>query len=274
MELNNFSNDIIHQLTSDYGFLLNLVNLNNTVNFQNYLYRVRIAKKGDLINEPQNLSYPKNNIKIGRCNFDNQAVFYCCDSSTTAFAETLKYSKDLNFTDYYIYLSVWKLKPLNEITIFPLLNKAFFFLLVKNSNIINFKNYAINNSVKNQLIEIEKYFYDIDYNKSASISNFLFNRDYNPCDAIFYPSKIKKESGVNIAFRTEFVDENLEFQRGYKFEIVKESDTYKLDFLKFTLSKSNFIWETPNWEHFLIKKFTEIDLKIMINTKNLSLNIK
>lgn len=46
MELNNFSNDIIHQLTSDYGFLLNLVNLNNTVNFQNYLYRVRIAKKG------------------------------------------------------------------------------------------------------------------------------------------------------------------------------------------------------------------------------------
>lgn len=54
MELNNFSNDIIHQLTSDYGFLLNLVNLNNTVNFQNYLYRVRIAKKGDLINEPQN----------------------------------------------------------------------------------------------------------------------------------------------------------------------------------------------------------------------------
>lgn len=274
MELNNFSNDIIHQLTSDYGFLLNLVNLNNTVNFQNYLYRVRIAKKGDLINEPQNLSYPKNNIKIGRCNFDNQAVFYCCDSSTTAFAETLKYSKDLNFTDYYIYLSVWKLKPLNEITIFPLLNKAFSKGLVKNSNIINFKNYAINNSVKNQLIEIEKYFYDIDYNKSASISNFLFNRDYNPCDAIFYPSKIKKESGVNIAFRTEFVDENLEFQRGYKFEIVKESDTYKLDFLKFTLSKSNFIWETPNWEHFLIKKFTEIDLKIMINTKNLSLNIK
>jgi len=274
MELNNFSNDIIHQLTSDYGFLLNLVNLNNTVNFQNYLYRVRIAKKGDLINEPQNLSYPKNNIKIGRCNFDNQAVFYCCDSSTTAFAETLKYSKDLNFTDYYIYLSVWKLKPLNEITIFPLLNKAFSKGLVKNSNIINFKNYAINNSVKNQLIEIEKYFYDIDYNKSASISNFLFNRDYNPCDAIFYPSKIKKESGVNIAFRTEYVDENLEFQRGYKFEIVKESDTYKLDFLKFTLSKSNFIWETPNWEHFLIKKFTEIDLKIMINTKNLSLNIK
>ena len=59
-----------------------------------------------------------------------------------------------------------------------------------------------------------------------------------------------------------------------KFEIVKESDTYKLDFFFFFLSKSNFIWETPNWEHFLIKKFTEIDLKIMINTKNLSLNIK
>ena len=45
MELNNFSNDIIHQLTSDYGFLLNLVNLNNTVNFQNYLYRGQSTKR-------------------------------------------------------------------------------------------------------------------------------------------------------------------------------------------------------------------------------------
>lgn len=258
MTSKNSSDEIISELTSKYGFLLNLINKSNTENLQTDLYRVRITNKYENITEPEQLSYPKFNVSSGRCNFENEPIFYCSDKSTTAIAETLKYKNPLN---HYLYLSVWKLKPDNNINIFPLVEKAKQKGLVKDLDILKIiSDEEKKNIVKKQLLEIEKYFYDVDHSKSASISHILFNRKIFPCDCIFYPSIIDTETGINISLKTEFVDKNLSFQRAYKFELFGEKGNYKTELLKYTLSKSEFKWQTPNLEQLLFRILVKKDL--------------
>lgn len=254
----NSSNEIITELTLKYGFLLSVINKSNTTNFQNDLYRVRIANKDEKILEPGQLSYPKSKVGAGRCNFENNPIFYCSDKSTTAIAEILKYKNPL---DHYLYLSVWKLKSGKDINIFPLLDKAKKKGLVKDIDILKFiSNEEKKNIAKKQLLEIEKFFYDADHSKSASICHIIFNRKILPCDCIFYPSIIDRETGINIALNTDFVDKNLIFQRAYKFELFGESGNYKTDFLNYTLSQNEFKWEKPNFEQLLFRTLVKKDL--------------
>jgi hypothetical protein len=254
----NSSNEIITELTSKYGFLLNLINKSNTENFQNDLYRVRIANKYEKIVEPEQLSYPKDNVSAGRCNFENHPVFYCNDKSTTAIAEILKYKNPIN---QYLYLSVWKLKPSYDINIFPLLGKAKQKGLVKDMDILKIiSNEEKRKMANKQLLEIEKYFYDFDHSKSASICHILFNRKILPCDCIFYPSIIDTETGINISLKTDFVDKILTFQRAYQIELFGNSGNFKIEILNYTLSKSKFKWQKPDLKQLLCRTLVQKDL--------------
>jgi len=255
------SNKIITELTSKFGFLLNLINKNYTDDFQNDLYRLRITNKYENIVEPEQLSYPKDKVSAGRCNFENQPVFYCSDKSTTAIAEILKYKNPLN---QYLYLSVWKLKPGYDINIFPLLGKAKQKGLVKDMDILKIiSNEEKRKMANEQFLEIEKYFYDLNHSKSASICHIMFNRKYLPSDCIFYPSIIDTETGINISLKTDFVDKTLSFQRAYQIELFensKNSGEFKIEILNYTLSKSNFKWQKPNLEQILFRALVQKDL--------------
>ncbi|MBU2884174.1 RES domain-containing protein [Gilvimarinus agarilyticus] len=254
----NSSNKIITEFESKYGFLLNLINKNNTVNIQNDLYRVRIANKSENILETEQLSYPKTNVSSGRCNFENNPIFYCSDKSTTAISETLKYT---NPSNKHLFLSVWRLKPDKDINIFPLINKAKQKGLLKDIDPLSIiTDETKRNISRKQLLEIEKYFYDADHSKSASICHILFKRKILPCDCIFYPSIIDSETGINISLKTDFVDKSLAFQRAYKFELFGGPENYKMKLLKYTLSKNKFKWLPPNPEQILFRALTEKDL--------------
>lgn len=240
----NSSDKIISDLTSKYGFLLNLRNENNTQNFQHDLFRVRIANKHEHINGQEQLSYPKSNVSSGRCNFENDPIFYCSDKSTTAIAETLKYKNPI---DNYLYLSVWRLKFGMNINIFPFLDRAKQEGLLVDIDVLGvISDEEKRNIAKKQLLEVEEYFYDIDHSKSASICHILFNRKNFPCDCIMYPSFIAAETGINVSIKTDFVDKYLMFQRAYKFELFGEKGDYKMNLLSSTISKGEFVWEIPS----------------------------
>src|SRR5690606_24374967 len=145
---------------------------------------------------------------------------------------TLKYKNPLN---QYLYLSVWKLKSDKDINIFPLIGKANQKGQVKDIDILKvITDKKKRNIARKQLLEIERYFYDADHSKSASICHILFNRKILPCDCIFYPSIIDSETGINISLKTDFVDKSLEFQRAYKFELFGKLRNYKMELLKYT----------------------------------------
>lgn len=270
-----YSNEIISELMSKYGMLLNVINKNKTENFQNDLYRVRIANKTENITEPAQLSYPKINVGLGRCNFENEPVFYCSDLSTTAIAEMLKYK---NPTNQYLYLSVWKFKPNFNINIFPLLNKAKSKGLTDKVDILNIiSDKKKRHLAKKQLLDIEKFFYDTDHSISASICNILFKRNTFPCDCIFYPSIIEEEKGINISIKPDFVDKVLSFERAYKFELFEiEKGHYEVCLLNLTMSKNNFKWHKSNIENLLLRTLINKDLGLKSKNEfeNYSISVK
>jgi hypothetical protein len=261
MSKENYSDEYSNQFISKYGFLLSIINKTVTDKFQNDLYRVRITDKKEKIVEPTQLSYPKNNITIGRCNLVNQPVFYCSDKSTTAIAEILKYRNPLN---QYLYLSVWKFIPENDLIIFTLLEKAIKKGLVKDMDILKIIPDKIKRrKASQQLSEIEKYFYDFDHFKSATICDTLFNRSVLPCDCIFYPSAIETELGINISMKAEIADKLLSFQRAYKLELFEDVENHKIEVLGYTLSKTDFKWKKPNPNDLIFRTLIKEDLGII-----------
>lgn len=101
---------------------------------------------------------------------------------------------------------------------------------------------------------------EMKYNSIIKIFIILFNRKIFPCDCIFYPSIIDNETGINSSLKTEFVDKALIFQRAYKFELFGEKGNYKTELLKYTLSKSEFKWQSPNLEQLLFRTLVKKDL--------------
>lgn len=257
------TDDIVREFNSKYGFILYLVHRNNTDNLPENLYRVRLVDKSEKINRIEQLSYPKSGrISLGRCNLANEPVFYCSDKSTTVMAEILKCQDP---TDKDVYLSVWKFKPGVNVNIFPLLDKARQKGLKFKTNPLKIiPNIERRTAVKSQLQDIEKYFYDKDdYFKSASVSNLLFQNDILPCDCIFYPSAIEKETGINISVKTDYFDENFEFQRAYKFEFSGFTKNYKVFPLKYTLSKTDeLVWAEVDYSQLLLRTLLETDMNL------------
>jgi hypothetical protein len=250
---------LLNEFNLKYGFVLNLVNKSNTDNFPQYFYRVRLVERTEKIKNIEQLSYPKSGISLGRCNLENEPVFYCSDKSTTAFREILKYRNPINKD---VYLSVWKFKPGINISIFPLLNKAVQKGIILKSNPLEIIP-DIEKKIKaeNQLLEIEKYFYDENHLQSACVSNLLFRNAILPCDCIFYPSAIENEIGINISVKTEYFNENFEFQRAYKFEFSGSVKDYKVLPLKYTLSKSNeLVWAEADLRELIFRTLINVDL--------------
>jgi hypothetical protein len=182
--------DIERELITKYGFLYNYSFKLNTNYLDFNLYRVRMVNSIDEIKTIEHLSYPKNDINIGRCNFPNNPIFYCCDKSTTALAEVLK---DYNKEKKFLSLSVWKFKKGININVAPLLMKAKRKGLIKDETCLDFINVSAKGlNTEKQLEEIENLFYNNDYFKSAAISKILLDNEVIPCDCIFYPSAVKK----------------------------------------------------------------------------------
>lgn len=244
-----------------YGFILNLVNKTNTDNFPHNLYRVRLVDKKRKIEDITQLSYPKTNVSLGRCNFANDPTFYCSDKSTTAIAEIFKYQDPSN---KYLYLSVWKFNAGNELTIFALLSKALKKGLISEKRklkIIPNKEQRL--PAERQLEEMEKLFYDDNHLHSATMSNMLFDSKIFPCDCIFYPSVISNELGTNISIKAKYFDENVSFQRAYIFEVTGNPENYNTLLLKFTLGQShNIKWYDATSECLLIRTLLNTDLHI------------
>jgi len=227
--VDSYVDSITKILTDEFGLILNPKQTINNDKFLKNFYRVRPLaefKNIDLIREH---SYPPVDvIRMGRCNFPKYPVFYCSTNPGTALLEVAKNNSNVKYC-----ISIWKLIESDQNIIFesflqtPLPKNNFFNQLKQ--NVVNNINLPFQKSFNKNLkkpqvdglLEYLRYLdssfvNDIDYSISATLAHrTLFAKHDFKTDVLMYPSVQSLKSGVNLAIRPNFVDNNLRLNHLY-----------------------------------------------------------
>ncbi|WP_282041635.1 RES domain-containing protein [Winogradskyella flava] len=189
--------------------------------------RLNIDKEKEDITLAQTYSYPSSSLckSNGRANLKYRSVFYCSNDSNTAIIETKPKIGDVGF------LSVWKGKPRRNIKVgiclphdlpegneWNLMAKDVFQYQIENlepeakdkhKHLI-----ALYKFISRQFV-VEKYPYPL-----TSMISYSMMFDDMWRDLIIYPSVVANSQFCNMAFHPNSVDENLEFQKVFRFKVV------------------------------------------------------
>ncbi|WP_055444135.1 RES domain-containing protein [Lacinutrix himadriensis] len=230
-----------------------------------HYYRVRPL---DEINDYRNFkeySYPpKEFVSNQRANIVGQPVFYSSIHPRTAVLEFV-----LNQRKYdqkrLLALSVWELKSKRNMSILKLVNES------NSKNEIrsfaehsskSFKTFAENKFGKhsNVIINLRNYFINSFCLKNNHVfSSYIAHKSLydskEKTDIIIYPSIAGDLSSINVAFNSDFADENLFLKR-----------VYIVDSTKDNFVKSTVIGKVLTFENNEFKNETIIDNKILLNT--------
>jgi len=159
---------------------------------------------------------------FGRCNEPYQKIFYCSTNPDSSFVETIPFKEEKTQVIYSI-TSIWEAGIDLNLTGFHIqedLNKQNEFIRKVNKR----SKSAIENSIVNQdigIINLWQYFSEkfaekeSKYLITAAISNYLLNNDYTvfpadksaKIDGIFYKSVHWEQKGLNLALRTEIIED-------------------------------------------------------------------
>jgi hypothetical protein len=226
----SYVDSVIKKLHTEFGFALNMIQPMIFKKFPTKLFRVRDLDSITNIDLYSEHSYPPvSNVKMGRCNFPRNPVFYCSIDPKIALFEVSK--SNTSSRDYCI--SKWELVKTNQ----KLFLEYFIQIPLQENNDINLLKDNLKNRVnepflksydrkldKEQeqgVIEYRKYLdscfiNDNDYSISASLAhNSLYASHNYKTDILIYPSVQTSYLGINLAIRPNFVDNNLRLKRLY-----------------------------------------------------------
>jgi hypothetical protein len=229
-DFNNKTSLEIYNLYYDYARLLptNFGTFNPEKFSKHTFFRARlnIDKKKEDITLAQTYSYPSSSIckSNGRANLKHRSVFYCSNDSNTAIIETKPKIGDIGF------LSVWKGRPKRNIKIgiclphdltetneWNLMAKDIFEYQIENLEPEAKEKHkhlmALYKFISRQFV-VGKYPYPL-----TSMISYSMMFDDMWRDLIIYPSVVANSKFCNMAFHPNSVDENLVFQKVFRFKV-------------------------------------------------------
>jgi RES domain-containing protein len=186
-----------------------------SVDFFGKLYRGRLFDQSQTISNVAEISYIPNDEWVkgyGRANRIGQSIFYCAESFSTIFFETMliRDGKPPTERERMVFVEWITKEPLKLVIIIqPEINKRKGFFELEYGN--NYDNLVKNNA--EAMIAME-FLYEVyterarensDYILPSFISNFL----YKSYDGILYPSSPFTNGGYNIAITPKIKDEKL-----------------------------------------------------------------
>lgn len=189
----------------------------------------------------ENLSelwYPNSNfVRLGRCNYESQPVFYCSNFPATAIFEI---APKLN--DVFTLLEVKITKPKIE-----LINLGGNTQLIKDFNTIGDQDQEFNKLMEILFREKIEPNSTQNYHKTAFISKSLLDQ----LDGLAYPSVGSNCKGWNIAFTPDFIDKNGCFIKANRYKVVEwtSENNYRIECLNKATnlnSDNDFVWQSIN----------------------------
>ncbi len=214
--------------------------------------RGRVHKNNELYFEKvSDLSYRKDINKIltfGRANEPHQSIFYCSDNQVTALNETFTVAReDKNIEYEEITWSVWELtKDIELIYVIGNPDKPTPNTMVNESTQIFLKKLK-QFKYEEQTILFHKFIsdqfgirangYSSLYKISCAFANYIYNHIWSDSESeeqkisagIIYSSSICPEEGMNIALKTDFVDDTLKIIGAQKARMERIGKTHRYE---------------------------------------------
>lgn len=242
------------------------------------IFRVRdLSKEFNIDNQLEHSYPPANFVKLGRCNFPANPVFYGSINPLIALLEVVRdncySSKTYCITKWSVTTETEEISSQSLLQV-PLPPKNRFTILKddERNKVKKIFGRNLSESQVNGIVSYWEYLHEMftskhNYSLSATLAHkALYSQNVARADILMYPSLQSKSLAGNFAIHPNFVDNHMKIERAYIVELLNyEGSTGRFDLSvkQFGRFENNrFIWSLANNKHY--DKAYDEDFKYMV----------